>query len=274
MKKKRIMITAACIILLCIVVFLFTMEKKPYKNLDAAQIVSAKVSLTPPGKTLEIENIPELVDYLNDVVIYNRDISCANYDGQGVEFTLTMADGTQTEIGSDGAFFIIDGVRYRPKYEPWESLNYYANQLLNSGTANIILEEPPCLCVTSNGITIDALLGTYSWQKKDIDGTPINVNADSADPSDLKELLASPFKTPEATASLNFAEEPDTISSVRCWSDEQWGDPAAASEAAAISGNILTLKPGGYIYEIVAEWNPENGYGGTASYFIYLKLTE
>lgn len=102
--KKRLMITAACIILLCLVVFLFTMEKKPYEHLDAAQIVSAKVSLTPPGKTLEIENIPELVDYLNDVVIYNRDISCANYDGQGVEFTLTMADGTQTEIGSNGAF--------------------------------------------------------------------------------------------------------------------------------------------------------------------------
>ena len=58
------------------------------------------------------------------------------------------------------------------------------------------------------------------------------------------------------------------------FSDGLWGDPAAASEAAAISGNILTLKPGGYIYEIVAEWNPENGYGGTASYFIYIKLTE
>jgi hypothetical protein len=31
---------------------------------------------------------------------------------------------------------------------------------------------------------------------------------------------------------------------------------------------------GGYIYEVTAEWNTENGYGGTASYFIYLKTAD
>ncbi len=80
------------------VAFLLTREKKPYKNLDAAQIVSAKVSLTPPGKTVEIDDIHKLADYLNDVVIYNEDNSYTEYAGQAVVFTLTMADGTQTEI--------------------------------------------------------------------------------------------------------------------------------------------------------------------------------
>ena len=37
---------------------------------------------------------------------------------------------------------------------------------------------------------------------------------------------------------------------------------------------VLTLKLGGYIYEVTAEWNTENGYGGTASYFIYLKTAD
>jgi hypothetical protein len=41
-----------------------------------------------------------------------------------------------------------------------------------------------------------------------------------------------------------------------------------------MTGNVLTLKPGGYIYEIIADWNTQNGYGGTASYFIYLKMIE
>ena len=60
----------------------------------------------------------------------------------------------------------------------------------------------------------------------------------------------------------------------RCWSDEHWGEPAANSEDVTIVGNVLTLKLGGYIYEVTAEWNTENGYGGTASYFIYLKTAD
>lgn len=263
-------------VLLCIVVmvFLFTMGKKPYKNLDAAQIASAKVQLTPPDKTVEIEDISELVGYLNDVVIYNQDNSYTEYAGQGVIFTLTMEDGTQTEIMAYNPFLVIDGVGYKTKYEPCEALNNYANELLNSGTANIILEEPPALSVISDNTSMSALLGTYSWQKKDVDGNSISTNADSPHPLDCEELLSPPYETPEATATLRFTEEPDTILSVKCWSDECWGRPTANSEDVTINGNVLTLKPGGYIYEIIADWNTQNGYGGTASYFIYLKMME
>ena len=176
MKKKRLIITIVCMVLLCIVVmvFLFTMGKKPYKNLDAAQIASAKVQLTPPDKTVEIEDIPKLVGYLNDVVIYNQDNSYTEYAGQGVTFTLIMTDGTQTEITAYNPFLIIDGVGYKTKYEPCETLNHYANELLNSGTASIILEEPPALSVVSDNTSMSALLGTYSWQKKDVDGNSIS----------------------------------------------------------------------------------------------------
>lgn len=100
MRKKRLMIAIACIILvgIAVIVFFSQQGKKPYKDLDAAQIVSAKVLLTPPDKTIEIENIQELVEYLNDVVVYNEDNSYTEYAGQGVVFTLTMVDGTQTDI--------------------------------------------------------------------------------------------------------------------------------------------------------------------------------
>ena len=80
--------------------------------------------------------------------------------------------------------------------------------------------------------------------------------------------------TTETTATLRFTEDPDTILSVQCWSDEHWGEPATNSEDVTIVGNVLTLKLGGYIYEVTAEWNTENGYGGTASYFIYLKTAD
>ena len=138
MKKKQLMITIAGIALVCaaVVTLLFAMGEKPYKSLDAIQIVSAKVLLTPPDKTVEIEEIPELVDYLNDVVIYNQNNSYTEYDGQAVTFTLTMTDGTQANITAFNPFLIIDGVGYKTKYEPCEALNSYANELVNSETAN------------------------------------------------------------------------------------------------------------------------------------------
>ena len=44
MRKKRLMIAIACIILvgIAVIVFFSQQGKKPYKDLDAAQIVSAK----------------------------------------------------------------------------------------------------------------------------------------------------------------------------------------------------------------------------------------
>lgn len=110
--------------------------------------------------------------------------------------------------------------------------------------------------------------------KTNIDGTAESTIADSPHPLECKDLLSPPFETTETTATLRFTEDPDTILSVQCWSDEHWGEPATNSEEVTIVGNVLTLKLGGYIYEVTAEWNTENGYGGTASYFIYLKTAD
>lgn len=275
MKKRWLLMAPACILLLfTAAALLLAMGKRPYKNLDAAQIASAKVRLSPPDKTVEIENASELAGCLNDVVIYYQDNSYTEYAGQAAVFTLTMTDGTQTEIAAYSPFLIIDGVGYKTKQEPCEALSRYADELLRSGTAGIILEEPPALSVISGGTSVSAFLGTYSWQKKDADGNSVSINAGSAHSLHCEELLSPPYETPEATAVLRFAEEPDAVVSVKCWSDEYWGAPAACSEEAAFDRGALALKAGAYIYEITAVWNAENGYGGTASYFFYIKMTE
>lgn len=275
MKKRWLLMAPACILVLfTAAALLLAVGRRPYKNLDAAQIASAKVRLSPPDKTVEIENVSELACCLNDVVIYHQDNSYTEYAGQAAVFTLTMTDGTQTEIAAYSPFLVIDGVGYKTKQEPCEALSRYANELLSSGAANIILEEPPALSVISGGTSVSAFLGTYSWQKKDADGNSVSINAGSAHPLHCEELLSPPYETPEATAVLRFAEEPDAVVSVKCWSDEYWGEPAACSEEAAFDRGALTLKAGGYIYEITAVWNAENGYGGTASYFFYIKMEE
>lgn len=123
-----------------------------------------------------------------------------------------MADGTQTEVMVYNPFLVIDGVGYKTKYEPCEALN--------DNTCN------------------RTLLGTYSWQCKNNDGTFTNMEADSAHPLECADLLP-PFKTTETSAFFRFAEEPDTILSVRCWSDEHWSDPAADSENVSVNGNEI-----------------------------------
>lgn len=132
MRKKKTIISLACILSVAIIMIAFAVlsGRKPYKDLEAAQIVSAEVRLSPPDNTIEITEIKELADLLKDVVIYNKDDSHTEYDGQGVTFTLVMADGTQTSIMAYAPFLVIDGVGYKTKYEPCEALSHYANMLL------------------------------------------------------------------------------------------------------------------------------------------------
>ena len=133
--KKFLSIALICLIGIGISFLLFSAHR-PFKDLEAADITSASVRLSPPDTTIQIVETEELVSYLNEVVIYNKDNSYTEYAGQAVVFTLTMADGTQTESMAYNPFLVIDDVGYKTKYELWEALNSYANELLNSGIAN------------------------------------------------------------------------------------------------------------------------------------------
>lgn len=139
MKKRWLIISIACVLISGIAVISFAAGngKKPYKDLNASQIASATVRLTPPDKTIQIVEIKELAEYLKDVVIYDEDNSYTEYSGQGVTFTLTMTDGTQTKIMAYNPFLVIDGVGYKTKYEPCEALSNYANKLLNDENASV-----------------------------------------------------------------------------------------------------------------------------------------
>lgn len=129
MKKKGLIAIGCLIIIGIIIVFAFS-GRKPYKDLEASDIVSATVHLAPPDKTIQITEIEELVAYLNEVIIYNEDNSYTEYSGQGVIFTLTLTDGSQEEIMAYNPFVVINGTGYKTKYEPCEKLNNYANRLL------------------------------------------------------------------------------------------------------------------------------------------------
>ena len=133
MKKKTWIISfISLVIILAIGIICYkSIGRRPYKSLEAVDIVSASVELLPPDETVQIIEIKELVEYLKEVVIYEQDDSWMEYAGQATVFTLTMADGTVEEVTAYNPFVIINGVGYRTKYEPCEQLNNLANRLLN-----------------------------------------------------------------------------------------------------------------------------------------------
>ncbi len=131
--RKKVSVAAAIIIVVLAAGVMISRGKQPYKNLNASNIVSAAVHLSPPDRTVQIADMEELVSYLSEVTVYHEDDSYTDYCGQSVVFTLTMADGSKQEIGECNPFVIINGTGYKAKYGPCERLNRYANKLLNAG---------------------------------------------------------------------------------------------------------------------------------------------
>lgn len=141
-----------------------------------------------------------------------------------------------------------------------------------------MLTEPPTLAVNAYRAGIQALRGTYSWHYAQGDGTDIEIEADSAHPLSLKGQLPRLTLGPSALShvapnvvTLLFDVAPDAVS-VRCWSDEYWGETDAPAEAVPETWaeyRSLELREGGYIYEITAVWNSSDRWGGTATYSFY-----
>ena len=106
--------------------------RRPFRGLTADEVAAASVRLLPPDRELALgpDEISQLVQLLNRAVIYQRDDSFSDYDGQAVLFTLTMQDGTQCEINAYNPFLVIDGKGYRCAYEPCEALSQFANDCL------------------------------------------------------------------------------------------------------------------------------------------------
>ena len=133
LQKRHIFIGGAVLaVLLALAAGLLFWGRRPFRGLEAADIAAASVTLMPPDVTLELntEEIETLAALLGDLRITQPDQSYTEYTGQAVLFTVTFADGTETEVTDYNPFLIIDGTGYRAAYEPCEALNRFANELL------------------------------------------------------------------------------------------------------------------------------------------------
>ena len=132
MKRERWILLGMLVLIGAGVLFGMNLGTRPFASLDAAQVVSASVRLSPPDVTVELDRaqIEKMVELLRQVRIYNPDQSYSEYVGQGVIFRLELADGTVRTAMAYNPFLVLDQVGYRTAYEPCQALNAFANRLL------------------------------------------------------------------------------------------------------------------------------------------------
>ena len=133
LQKRYILIGSGVLaVLLALAAGLLFWGRRPFRDLEAADIAAASVTLMPPDVTLELDagEIETLAKLLGDLRITRPDQSYTEYAGQAVQFAVTFADGTETEVMEYNPFLILDGTGYRTAYEPCEALNSFANKLL------------------------------------------------------------------------------------------------------------------------------------------------
>lgn len=130
------------------------------------------------------------------------------------------------------------------------------------------LSKFPELTVSCGENSVKALFGTSSWSYPNESGGSTGIEIDSFHPLERRDQL-TPLIATQDSATLSFAEIPDSIE-IKCWSDENWGDRTAADEEAEINGYKLTLKSGGYIYEVTARFDLGLSYGGIVRYSFYV----
>ncbi len=133
------------------------------------------------------------------------------------------------------------------------------------------LAEPPVLKVVYDGgncITADP--ASYCWTYIDSKGEVNGICADALHPLQsrnfMKEILPS-----SSQVELSFEKEPDSLT-VCCWSDSCWGKTDSHSEDVKVINGAISLKKGGYIYQVTGIWNDELLKDADASYSFYAVL--
>lgn len=131
--KKVVILSLSCVVIIILVLLLNLSGKKPFKDLQTEDVIKVEVLVQPPNTTKEIldsTQIQKLVEILNKVVIYKKDNSWKEYNGQYIRYTITKKNSEIITIGVYNPFLIINDVGYKTKYQPCEDLNALANFII------------------------------------------------------------------------------------------------------------------------------------------------
>lgn len=122
--------------------------------------------------------------------------------------------------------------------------------------------EPPFLYVQDGKTQIQAWRGTTSWMYDNKNGTWNGIEADSMHPLECKNAIPAIKVTKKTTITLNFVKYPSSITVRRYKLNASDYD---SYDEITLSGNLLEVKAGDYLYEVIASWSGQT-YNGTVYY--------
>ena len=152
--------------------------------------------------------------------------------------------------------------------------NLWAEFSLDAGEQMTAAGEVPGMMLRHNNGSVPVAPAGFSWNYPNGDGTMAAVIADHQHPLYCQNTL-EPISVDAAQVSLVFACVPDSVQ-IRCWPDSAWNRSDVPSQDVDCGEDFaFELKPGGYIYEITAQWaESENAHFGSVSYYAYVACGE
>lgn len=122
--------------------------------------------------------------------------------------------------------------------------------------------EPSHLSVSDGISTIQAWRGTHSWYVENEDGTGSGICADSSHPLECKDKVPAIKVAQKTTLTLNLEGNPSKITVKRYNLNTKNYDNY---DEITVSGNLIEVKSGDYLYEVIASWSSQ-AYNGTVYY--------
>jgi hypothetical protein len=121
---------------------------------------------------------------------------------------------------------------------------------------------PPHLFVIGDKNAVDAWRGTSSWMTEGEDGIGSGIESDSPHPLECKDDLPILEITKKMTVNLKFEAAPSKITVKKYNSNTKNYDNY---DEIIVSGNLIEVNAGNYVYEIIASWSGQE-YSGTVYY--------
>lgn len=128
MKLRKVVIIGLILVLIALV-FLAGRKlfgKKLFGNLSSSDIRRVTVQIPPSEEDRPLADLDEVVEALNDIVVYRQADSFEISQGQSVIYRVTFSNGYQIAIGVVDSYISVDGLRYTARGASCEKLQRLA----------------------------------------------------------------------------------------------------------------------------------------------------
>ncbi len=131
--KHRKIVVIGLVLVLIVIAFMVgrrVLGRKLFGDLNSGEIRSISLQIPSSEESVKLNNLDEVVDALNDIVVYRAADSMEVSEGKSAIYRVTFADGYQMAIGVVDSYISVDGFRYKAKAGSCERLLRLAEEAM------------------------------------------------------------------------------------------------------------------------------------------------